>query len=151
MSVGFDVLRCHKNRSQLQKKSPSCFTGAQNTHGCANELFRGHAGHTRGGTHGRAPRGESTCAALQGHVFVCARARAEPSAASIWNTLERVLAEREKCTSSVFEVAGVSWVSSVSFIRRFLHGARHVCVRVCVCHQATVPSAVQRKHHQAAP
>lgn len=70
-------------------------------------------------------------------------ARAEPLAASIWNTLERVFAGVGGArTASVFEVAGVSWVSSVSFISRFLHGARQLLPK---CHWATVPSAVQRK------
>ena len=49
----------------------------------------------------------------------------------------------------VFEVAGVSWVSYISFIKCFLCAAHraHTVFHVCVC--AVLPSAAERRRHNA--
>lgn len=149
MCVVFDVLRRHKNRSQLEKKSPSCFTAAQNTQGCANYLFRGHAGHIRRVTRTRAS------ARTLGYTAMafCVRERQPPPSGTLYyvclrrgRSARRPSLKWQVCPGCLLSVLlGASCAARAGFTPHHMH----VCV--CVCRQATVPSAVQRKHHQAAP
>lgn len=148
MCVVFDVLRRHKNRSQLEKKSPSCFTAAQNTQGCANYLFRGHAGHIRRVTRTRAS------ARTLGYTAMafCVRERQPPPSGTLYNvcvrrgrSARRPSLKWQVCPGCLLSVLlGASCAARASFTPPHMH----VCV--CVVRLLSLPQC-RGNTHQAAP